>query len=316
MAFDIDEANAVSSKYYDPGITDQVYEKDPFYKQLKASGNVSTDGGTQIEFAIKYQALNKAKFINPREQVTYEQKETRTAGVLDWTYLYAHAMISLDEQVKNTGKPQVVNLMGNKAEEMSDDMGEEYERALWATSQGVKDPVPLAVIVDDSTSYAGLAVADAAEWAATEDSTQTELVLFGSASLSYMMNQATFGPDKPTHHFTSRDLWSKFESLIEPQRRYYAEKSDLGRAGFTTLYWHQSEIISSYKCPAGAWFGLDMSKYEIRHHPDYNFKKTKWSKLDQAGYPYAMKKDCIWAGNICCKMRKTSFKFTALDYTI
>jgi len=317
MALSIAEANTVSSKYFDKTLTQQVYEKCPFYVRLKGKNNVTTDGGTQIQWPIRYQKLDKAGFIGPRQQVTYEQKETRTGAELDWKYLYSHAMISWDERVKNTGAPQIVNLLSDKAEEMREDMLDKFATALHAATPGANDISSLPEIIDDSTTYAGIAVTDAAEWAATEDSTKTELVLYGAGSLSYMMNQATFGNQKPDLILTTRDLWSKFESLIEPQKRYYGDKnSDLGRAGFTSLKFHDADVVADVYTTAASLYGIDSDQYEIRYHPDYNMKTSKWTALEQAGYPYAMIKSCPWVGNILCRMRKTSFKFTALDYTI
>lgn len=319
MALSIDEANAVSTKYFDKTITQQVYEKCPFWAKLKSIGNVSTDGGTQIQWPVRYRKLDKGGFIGPREQVTYSQKETRTGAVLDWKYLHNHAMISWDERVKNTGKPQIVNLLSDKATELREDFLDDFGDAIYALAPGANDISSLYEIVDTGTTYAGIAVADAASWAAAaEDAATTELVLYGSGSLSYMINQATFGTNKPDVHFTTRDLWSKFESLIEPQKRYYGNKesSAMARAGFTSIAFHDGEVISDVYCPANAWFGLDSKQFEIRYHPKFNMKTDPWIKLEQAGYPYAMVKNCAWVGNIVCRMRKTNFRYTALDYTI
>ncbi|KKL95328.1 hypothetical protein LCGC14_1855670 [marine sediment metagenome] len=321
MALGIDEANAVSSKYFDKTMTDQVYEKSPFYVKLKSIGNVTTDGGNSIQWPIKYRKLDQTGFVGPRDQVSYTQKETRTAADLDWKYQVAQNMISLDERVKNSGKSQIVNLLSNKSTEIRDDVLDNFATALHAVTPGAKDISSLVEIVDTGRTYGGIAVTDAAEWAAgAEDNSTTELVFHGPASLTYMINQSTFGPDKPDLHLTTRDMWSKFESLLEPQKRYYNKDTALAKAGFTSLQWHDAEIISDvYTQGSGTtsayWFGLDTNKFEIRYHPDYNFQTSKWFKLEQAGYPWAMAKTCIWAGNILCRMRKTSFKFTTLDYT-
>jgi len=316
MALSIDEANAVSSKYFDKTITDQVYEKSPFFVKLKSMGNVQVDGGTQIQWPIKYQSLGQTGFVGPRQQVSYSQKETRTSAVSDWKYIIGQTMISWDEQIKNRGKAEIVNLMRDKTQEVKDDMADTFATGLYATSPGSNDIDSLYVIVDTGTTYAGIAVADAAEWAAAnEDSSTTELVLYGAGSLSYWMNLATFGNDKPDTILTTRDLWSKFESLIEPQKRYYNDDTSLGKAGFTGLKFHNAEVISDVYCPDNALFGLDMSKFHIMYSPGFNFKTEPWKELFQAGYPYGMAKVCAWVGNIKCTMRKTSFRATALDYT-
>lgn len=317
MALSIDEANAVSTKYFDKTITQQVYEKSPFYVKLKSKGNVSTDGGTQIQFPIRYTKLGKASWVGPRDQVAYTQKETRTGAVLDWKYLYGNAMISWDERVKNTGKQQIVNLMRDKAEELGDDMKDGFASALWDITQDSDKPSSLFTIIDATTTYAGIAYTDAAEWVAgVEDSTTTELVLYGSGSISESMNACTFGSDKPDCIFTTRDLWSKFESLIEPQKRFYAKDTAMAKAGFTSLAFHDAEVVSDVYITAAYLYMIDTSKFKIRYHPQFNMKTDPWVKLEQAGYPYAMVKNCAWVGNIACNMRKTSGKYTTLDYTI
>lgn len=317
MALDIAEANAVSSKYFDKTITQQIYEKCPFYVTLKSKGNVSTDGGTQIQFPIRYQRLDKAKWVSARDQVTYEQKETRTSGVLDWKYLHGHAMISWDERVKNTGKPQIVNLMRDKTEELMQDLKYAYSTALWDTSASSDAISSLDDIIDTGDTYAGITVSDVSEWAAgNEDSSTEEVVLYGSGSISYAMNACTFGNDQPDMIVTTRDLWSKFESLIEPQKRYYDKDGALAKAGFTALQFHNAKVVSDVYVSSGYMYLIDTDQFEIRYHPKFNMKVSKWQALEQAGYPYAMVKNCAWVGEVCCKMRKTSGKFSNLDYTI
>ena len=317
MALSIAEADAVSTRYFDKTLTSQVYEKSPFWTKLKQIGNISTDGGTKLQWPIRYKKSDQTGFVGPREQIVYSEIDTRTSAELDWRYLVGQAMISWDERVKNSGKEQIVNLLSDKTTEMGEDMLDHFNTALYAAAPGANDMESLHRIIDTGTTYAGIAVADAAEWAAAaEDASTTELKLYGSGSLSYMINQATFGTNKPNLHITTRDLWSKFESLIEPQKRYYGKETGLAKAGFTTLYFHDAEIVADYACTAAAWFGIDTDKFEIRYHKDWNMKKDPWKELGQAGYPNAMYKVCSWVGNIMCRMRKTSFKFTALDYTI
>ena len=314
MALSIDEANTVSSKYYDKTLTQQVYERSPLFWKLKNNKKVVADGGTQIQFGIRYTTLGKAKAVNPREQITYEQKETRTGAVLDWKYYVSQAMIQWDERVKNSGKPQVINLMADKAEEMREDMWNKFQTDLYDTSQDTKSFQALNTIVDSTTTYAGIAYTDAAEWAANEDSSTTKLVLYGtSGSFAHMMNESTFGPDKPDLVITTRDLFNTFESLVEPQKRY--ENTEMAKVGFTNITYHGADVVADYACTDEYMYGLCTKYFEFRYHPDYNFKTTKWQDLLQAGFPNAFVKLTTWAGELVCKMRKVNFKYSALDYT-
>jgi hypothetical protein len=128
-----------------------------------------------------------------------------------------------------------------------------------------------------------------------------------------MVNSCTFGKNMPSLIVTTRDLYNKAESLIEPQMRY--EDTKLGDIGFTTVKFHGIPIVGDVHCTAAYMYLIDVDKYELRYSPDYNFKVTPWTELLQAGYPNAMVKVVSWAGNHLCRMRQTSGKFTALDYT-
>jgi len=315
MALTYDEFDAVSSQFFDQTLTQQVYEDDPFYTKVAKKNNVTWSGGQQIQWPIRYTKLGMAENVGLRDQVTYQGKQTRTAAVLDWTAIVGQALIHLDEKVKNSGKAKIVDLVKDKTEELREDMLDKFCTNLYATSQGTNAFVPLSTIVDSASTYGGIAVADAAEWASQEDSTTTELTLYGAGSLSYYINLCTFGKNSPTFHLTTKNLLSKLESLIEPQKRY--EDKEMADIGFKNISFHGGNtVIQSPYMPAAAWYGLDMDQFEIRYNPDYNFETSAWFNLPQAGYPWAAAKTCIWMGNILCRMRKTSFKFTALDYTI
>jgi len=312
MALSISEANAVSTKYYDKNMYQQVYDDDPFLAILKGKNQISASGGTQIQWGVRTEELGQAKFVGPREQIALNSNETRTGAVLDWGYLAANTTIHWDERVKNDGKEAIINLLAEKATELQEDYKEKLSDTLWGSDS--THISPLSAIVDSTTSYAGIAYTDAADWASTEDSSTTVMTLFGSGSLTYMRNQATFGKNMPTHHFTTRDLVSKYESLLQPQQRYESATKKVD-SGFMNVLFYGCPVIGSPFVPAGDWFGLDMSALELVVKKGEDDKVTPWFDLKQVGFPNAMGKYMTCALNLKCDRRKTNFKFTALDYT-
>jgi hypothetical protein len=316
MALTRDEANSVQSNFFDKSLTQQVYEKSPFFMRLKQRNNVRASGGNNIQFAIRYQTLGLAEAVDPRQQITYEQKETRTSGILAWKYIVGKNMISWDERVKNTGKSQIIDLLRDKTEEMQQDMLNRFNTDLYSTSQDADSFSSLDTIIDTGTTYADIAVADAAEWAAAaEDTAETRLHLWGSStSLAKRINDATFGPNYPDLLVTTRDLFSKFESLADPQRIY--RDNDMADMGFEAIKFGRSVVVGDYACTANRLYGVDTSMFEFRFHPNFNFTTDSWDDLKQAGFPQALVKLVYWAGNLVAKMRKSSFKYTVLDYTV
>lgn len=315
MAFTINELNAVSKKYFDSTLTQQIYEKSPFFAKLKADKQIITDGGVSIQWPVRTSKLGKAGSTGARTQVIFDSVETRTGADIPWVYYDSETMLHWDEKVANSGKGKIIDLAKDKAQELLEDLREALYASIFSTS-GVSgtDLETLDRIISAADTYGGIAVADAAAWAGVEDSTTTTMKLYGAGSLSEARNNATFGTDQPTMHITTRDLVSKYESLLQPQQRY--EDKQMANLGFANITFHNKPVIGDVFCPAGYWFGIDMTAMELRVHKDNNMKVTDWFELKQAGYPNALAKYVAFVGNLMARRRRTSFKFSALDYTL
>lgn len=315
MAVSIAEADSVSTKFFDKTITQQVYEKSPVFSKMKADKQIITDGGTSMQWPIRTAKLNNAKSTGPRARVDFTSKETRTGGDIPWVYYDTTNVIHWDERVKNNGKEKIINLLKDKAEEALEDIRDLLYQSIFATTTAVSgtDMETLDRIIDSAATYGGVAVADAASWAGIEDSSTTTLKLYGEGSLSVHRNSATFGPDEPTMHVTTRNLFSKYESLLQPQQRY--EDKQMVNLGFSNLTFNRKPVVSDVFCPSGYWYGIDMSCLELRVHTDNNLDVGSWFKMEQAGYPKALGKYICWVGNLLARRRKSSFKLSALVHT-
>ena len=314
MALSVDQLTAVSKTHFDPRIKQQVYEESFFFAWLKKKGKFKEKTGKNIQVPIRYKKLGQAEAANPRSQFVYESKETRTALELEWTYYRARTLIHWDEINQNAGAGEIVDLLGDKGDELLEDMQELLYSDLFATTQGTRAYVPLASIIDSATTYGGIAVADAPAWASVEDAATTKLLAYGSGSISAQINASTFGKNKPTCHITTRDLQSAFESIIAPMTRY--EQKEAADLGFNNVSFHGQPVVGDTFCPAGYWYGVDDKQFEVWVHPNDNMDLGDWFDLKQAGFPKAKARYGTWVGNIVCRMRRTSFKMTALDYTL
>lgn len=313
MALSITEANTISTQNFDKVMPQQVYDSHVILAKMKKDEQIQVVGGNQIQFPIRYQKLGMAKSMDPRAAFTFQSKATRTAGTLDFKYYGVSTVMHWDELRANRGKPEIVDLMADRASELVEDMLDVIATALYAATPGGDDIDSIPNIVDSANTYAGIAVADASAWAGIEDSSTTTMKLYGGTSLSYMINQSTFGKNGPTFHVTTRDLWTTYESRLQPQQRY--EDKDVANLGFDSLKLRNKPVVADAYCPAGDWYGLDLSQFFLCVDPEYNFEPSKWFALEQVGFPNSMGKVLSFAGNLKCKMRKSSFKFTALDYT-
>lgn len=312
MALAIAELNAVSKKHYDRTMLQHVYESSPIYALLKQRNRV-IDGGLSLQFPLRYKKLNRANAVGPRQKLDFQSIQTRTAADIDWTYYAGEALIHWDEVVKNAGQGRITDLVGNKVTELQEDMEDQFNDDVYTSNPNGLGLTPLSDIVDSGTAYAGIAVADAAEWASNEDSSTTRVTLYGTGSISTAINDSEFGKLGVTHMITTRNLKSKFESTLQPLTRYMREDERTRKAGFRNFMFHDVPVVSDYACPASTLYGLDLDCIGIYH---YTGEPTMdpWERLTAAGLARASVRIYTWVGNMIAERRKTSFKFTALNY--
>lgn len=313
MALSISELNTVSEKYFDKTLKQVVYEDSPLYVKLKMKDKVKLSGGSQIQYPIRYRKYSRADAVGPRQQLSFEEKATRTGAVLDWKYYEVDTMLQWDERIKNAGKGQIVDIVKDKLAELKEDMYDRFASDLYATNENGLGISPLSEIVDSSTTYAGIAVSDATAWKAVESASVTLTLYSGTNSLAYMVSHATFGKDAPDLHITTRDLQNKFESLIATNVRY--EDKEMANAGFRNVTFRGAPVIGDAHCTSKHWYGLDTNQFELFTHSDYDFKLSPWEELTVVGFPNAIVRVMSWAGNLACRSRKSNFKYTALVYT-
>ena len=306
MALTINELNTVSDKYYDPTIPQQVYEDSAFTAILQSKNKIIKKGGESIQFGVRYQKLGTSGKTGFRTKVDFSSKQTRTGAVLSWMPMQGYTMMHWDEKVKNRGKSAIIDLQKDKAVELKEDFQDALSSILWGTE--TDSIAPLAQIVDSADTYAGITVSDVAAWAAIEDSSSTVLTL---SLLMSLRNQATFGKHKPTHHFTTLDLASRYELMLEPKERYYDK--DMANLGFDTVTFYGKPVIGDEYVSSGDWYGLDMTVFELLVQEGNDMNITPWFSLEQAGFPNAIAKYMSSVMNLVCHIRKSNFKLTALD---
>jgi hypothetical protein len=325
---DYTEAQAISDNGFDDVLHSQVYDNVPLLIKLKDMKQVqSGGGGRQWTWTIRIAKFGKANAVDPRADITYVAKETRTEVLDTPKYYLVSNILPWDKLRENKGKAQKIDLIADATKELKEDMDDRIGTDLYTANPNGNGITPLSTIVDSTATYAGLAYNDAAidtgSWNSIEDSATTKLELYGGVygtstnnSLSSMVNAATFGKNGPGFHLTTKDLKSVFEAALEAQKIYQvnAKLGDktMANAGFDSVLFKGSPVVADPYCPAGSWYGLDLDAFFLLYDPDFYFKPTKWEKLGSE-QEYALKKNLATVIQMKCDRRRTSFKFTALD---
>lgn len=314
----LSQANAITRKHFDKTIKQVVYEDSVLFNKLKSKSKVKVRGGNQIAWPLRTEKLGTADSVDPRAAVTWATNDTRGGATLNWKFYYATQLIQWDELVKNrNSKEQIVNLIKDKVQELTEDMGEKMISDLYATTAGASAVVPLDTIIGTGT-YAGIdpaVLSDATRWRSQVDTSTTDLSLYGQeddftdTSLASMINKATFGKSKPTLIITTQDIFDMIDYLGGEKVR--VPDKDTLNLGFDNITFKGIPIVADPHCPAKHIFGINEDELELVVHPDYDMKTTDWAPHEN--YPNALFKGLSWAGNMKSRTRHTHFKFTKID---
>lgn len=311
MALSVVQANAVSTNVYEKDFKENVYDSHPFTMELQQRHKITVKGGNQITFPVRYKRLGTAKAVGWTDQETFQSIDTFTQGVLDWAPYRASTMITWEQRDKNQAGPQqIVDLLKSKAEELKEDVLYILATDLFATSSVSGHVIPLSTIVDSADSYAGIDPSDASVWAGIEDSSSTQLtrsLLYGKIASS------SFGERQPSAHFTTRTLQAKYNLLLSGDERYMNTKT--ANAMFTTITLSGKPVYSDSYVASTYWFGLDIGAFELTMMTNNDMNIGKWMETDIIGYPRSLVKVCTFVANLVCKVRRSSFKLSALTGT-
>jgi len=312
-----EQANAISSHYFDNTLRKVVYQESVLLKRLLSKNKVKIKGGDLIQWPVRVKKLNTAKAVDPRAAVNWETRDTRVAAQLGWKYYMGTTLIQWDELRQNKGKAKLIDLIKDKSEEIREDMIDKLLTDMYATSDGTNSVASLNTLIGTGT-FAGISpteLEDSTRWQSiVEDAASHTLYFYeddaSDYSLAGAINAATFNNQRPTLIITTDDIYTGIERYQE-EKRQITKDGGLIDMGYDNVKFKGIPIVADKRCPDGYMFGIDEDALELVVDPDYDMALTKWEKHEK--YPNALFKAMSWAGNFKIAYRHTSFKFTDID---
>jgi hypothetical protein len=278
MALTLDELNATTQEYWEPGAQD-VYYKGNVLIGTMLKGAKTWDGGTYIRQVLDYGQPMGGDF-SATDVFNTNKVETMTAA--RWTpgYYYEPVVYDIDDMVKNAGLAQQVDIINQKLTKAQKHLRSKLADDLYASTDYGNSGhklVGLLGMISSSSTYGGIAVADLAEWVAGAVSSTATPITFGV--IDTLLTSCMVGDDagdEPDLLVTTRNLFSAIRSQTMPHLRL--EHGSLADMGFKNIDYIGNPIVRDYKCPAGYLFAVNKNYMGFRVHKSYNFKRTPWEK--------------------------------------
>ena len=295
---------------YSGEIADNVTNHNALLRQIDKKGNKQVATGRTIVQELEYASNSTVAWYSGAEALDITPQETFTAAEFVYKQLAGNVTITGLEQIQNSGKEAVHNLLKSRIRNLEKSMKNTMATALYAagTGSGGKELGGLQLIVADTNTntVGGISGSSNAFWRNYVTDCSSSGVLGGSATstnIQHAMNLTWIntirGSDKPDIITADSAFYLFYLESLTPNQRFMDDKG--AGVGFTNLvYQGNVPVIYDDQCPAHHMYFLNT---------DYLFvRPAKGREFVPLGEKSSVNQDAlviptVWAGNLTVSNR-------------
>jgi hypothetical protein len=285
--WNLGETLASTLPSYETEFKDQVFNKHPVLDHFKNNGGVvKKGGGSSIRVPLMHSA-GTSEWFSGSQSLNVNEVDTLDAAEYTWRNLNASIIFTLDDELNNNGKEQVVDLIEAKIKQAELTIADSLNDSLFNGTGVEARPriVGLATALGTGT-YAGIAGGTYTDWQAYVESTATALTVAHFKTMRNTINVGQGGA--PVSIFaTTQALFEKLESLYTPTYQMNPlvtsnEVKRLADVGFTSLGYAGVPVVFDPKIVTGSVYAVNPTNWKIFVHKDAYMDKTDRLKpIDQ-----------------------------------
>lgn len=253
--------------------------------------------GTSYKFAIKYRDTVNGGNMGIADKLDTDRENVRVQAEFNLKAANKPVVVAIAETTANMGDEQIVNLLETEFDSQAQSLMTLMAQNLYTGNGTGNEWDSLSNAASDSTlfaSYGNLARSTYTDWEGYYLASAGALTL---AKLATANDAVTIGVDSPDVAFTTKALWSTYESLLTPTVRANFSTSGYprmnawggvpssqglgGEQGFVYLTFRGTPIAKDEQVPSGKFyfantkaFGFIGFNYEDENIMTANFKKT------------------------------------------
>jgi hypothetical protein len=253
--------------------------------------------GTSYKFAIKYQDTTNGGNMGIADKLDTDRQNVRVQANFNLKAANKPVVVAIAETTANMGDEQIVNLLDTEFDSQAQSLMTLMAQNLYTGNGTGNDWDSLANAASDSTlfaTYGGLSRSTYTAWNGYYLASTGALTL---AKLATASDAVTIGVDSPDLAFTTKALWSSYESLLTPSVRANFSTAGYpkmnawggvpttsglgGQQGFVYLTFRGTPIAKDEQVPSGKFFfvnskgfGFTGFNYEDENIMTANFKQT------------------------------------------
>lgn len=318
MALNYDALTALTQKKYIPKLIDNFFESNPFLVYLKEKQK-TFPGGHKIVEPLIYGNIDGISSYTMYDILSYDTSIPISAAEFTPKNIVAPIIISKDEELKNAGETQVLNMLQSKIKIVEETLKATVTSQLYSdgTGNNGKDLTGLAAAVATTGVYGGINRAEYDWWKAkvvtnnpTTPGTAAALNLNNMVRLFLALSD---GNDQPDLILCGLATWHEYFKTVENKVTINTTMGKkLADYGFQTLEFMGKPILADPNCPEGSMFFLNSKYMNWRVHKDANFKATPFHTDDTR---LAKKQEILLTGNLTINNCRKFGKLVDISYT-
>lgn len=305
----IGEIVATTLRHRNKELADNITEHSPLLKMLQEKGNVRTcDGGRDIVEELLYAEIANGKWYTGAETLDTATNDIIDAATFDWKQWACTVGINGLEEIKNSGKERVINLIESRIKAGKITASNELAEVVFSDGSTSNQIGGLRQLVaDDPTASAtvgGIAQQTYSFWR-----NQVEVGAATSTTLQGDMNNLWY---KTIRNNEKTDLIvgdltyvAAFEASLQTIQRLTDPK--MAKLGFENIMYKSAPVVYDSHCPSGVsvstsarMYFLNTNYLYLRPHKDRNIVPLEErASFNQDAYIIPL----VFAGNLTTSNR-------------
>lgn len=304
MALTYDQVTAISEKYFLPKLYDNIFDSNPLLKRMKSKSYKKVPGGERIMVPLNYAQMTSAGWYAGSETLDTSDNQNISAAQYLWKQLYVNITILRNEELRNSGDTQVVDLVKSKMQIAQKTMADLLGTGLYSDGtdsdaiQGLRD-----IVATDQT-VGGISQTDNSWWRGQVDSTTTTLSM---AAVQSQFTAATVDNETPSVIVSTRSNYDRYYALLQPQQRFM--DNETAKGGFTSLMFNMAPWIPDSHCPASHIFGINEGNIFLFAHTDEDMRMSPFVTPPNQNLKTAK---LLWFGALGSSNNRLHFKLSAI----
>lgn len=285
-------------------LADNVLNHNALFARLNRKGNVHpADGGREIVEELEYAENGTAAWYSGYEILDTTPQEVFDAATYDWKQLAGTVTISGLEEIKNSGKGRIINLLEKRIKNLEKTLKNSAATAVYA--DGTTDTKSLGglqlLIADDPTASSSIGGINQSTYSFWQNQ-YSAAAATSSGNIGSRMNTMWLscirGTDKPDFITADSVMYTHFEESLQQYQRF--QDASMAEQGFESLKYKTADVFYDDQCPASHMYFVNTDYIYLRPHP-----KRQFVPLDERNSinQDAMVIPVVWAGNMTCSNR-------------